>query len=112
MADVEVCGHHIPAGSNVQLVIGAVNRAPAKFDHPNEIDLAQADHGHLGFGGGIHRCLGSHLARRELRLVLEEFHRRIPDYRLAADAKPLVKWPSGTLHLTSLPLVFTPRRSA
>jgi cytochrome P450 len=112
MADVEVCGHHIPAGSHVQLVIAAANRDPTKFDHPDQIDLEQSDRGHLGFGGGIHRCLGSHLARRELRLVLEEFHKRIPDYQLAPGANPEVRWPSGTLHLTSLPLVFTPRRSA
>ena len=58
----------------------------------------------LGFGGGIHRCLGSHLARRELRLTIEEFHARIPDYTLAGP--PTVMWPSGTIHLSSLPLTF------
>jgi cytochrome P450 len=40
---------------------------------------------HLAFGGGVHRCLGSHLARRELRIALREWHRRIPDYGLASE---------------------------
>jgi cytochrome P450 len=104
--DIEIGGRRIPAGSIVQLVIGAANRDPARFECPNDIDLEQADRGHLAFGGGIHRCLGSHLARRELRLVVEEFHKRIPDYQVAPGAQPEVQWPAGTLHLTSLPLVF------
>ncbi len=108
MTDVDVCGHRIPAGTIVQLAIAAANRDPSRFDNPNEIDLDQADRGHLAFGGGIHRCLGSHLARRELRLVVEEFHKRIPDYDLAPGCHPEVPWPSGTLHLTSVPLVFAP----
>jgi len=108
MEDVEVCGQRIPAGTIVQLSVGAANRDPLRFAHPDEIDLDQADRGHLSFGGGIHRCLGSHLARRELRLVVEEFHKRIPDYEMAPGAEPRVTWPAGTLHLQSLPLVFTP----
>jgi cytochrome P450 len=111
MEDVEVCGRRIPAGTIVQLAIGAANRDPSRFAQPNQIDLDQADRGHLAFGGGIHRCLGSHLARRELRLVVEEFHKRIPDYAVAPGADPKVQWPSGTLHLESLPLVFAPSPS-
>lgn len=107
-ADVEVCGVRIPAGSPVMLCLGTANREPSRFRSANEIDLDQADRGHLSFGGGIHRCLGSHLARRELRLVVEEFHRLIPDYELAPGAQPRIVWPSGTFHLESLPLVFPP----
>ena len=105
--EVEVAGVRIPAGKLVNIVVGAANRDPARFSSPNEINLESSDRGHFGFGGGIHRCLGSHLARRELRLALEEFHKRIPDYELAVGADPVVVWPSGTLHLTDLPLVFT-----
>jgi cytochrome P450 len=108
-ADVEVCGTHIPAGSNVSLCLATANRDTSRFTVPNEIHLGQADHGHLSFGGGIHRCLGSHLARRELRLVVEEWHKLIPEYDLAPGSEPSVVWPSGTLHLGSLPLVFPPR---
>jgi cytochrome P450 len=104
--DVELCGKTIPGGAMCFLMLGTANRDEARFANPNEIDLAHADSGHLGFGGGIHRCLGSHLARRELRLVVEEFHRVIPEYAVAEGAVPEIVWPSGTLHLRSLPLVF------
>jgi len=104
--DVDVCGTRIPAGAQVALCLATANREPGWFAQPDEIGLDQADGGHLAFGGGIHRCLGSHLARRELRLVVEEFHKLIPDYEVAPGSDPQVAWPSGTLHLTSLPLVF------
>jgi cytochrome P450 len=101
-SDVAVCGVTIPANSRVHLVLGTANRD----GRPDEVDLETADQGHLAFGGGIHRCLGSHLARRELRLVVEEFLRVIPEFELAAGAEPHVVWPSGTLHLASVPLTF------
>jgi cytochrome P450 len=101
--DVEVAGTLIPAGSHVALVLGTANREGPHSASPHTIDL-DARVTHLGFGGGIHRCLGSHLARRELRLTIEEFHARIPDYTLAGT--PTVRWPSGTIHLSSLPLKF------
>ncbi|WP_319453535.1 MULTISPECIES: cytochrome P450 [unclassified Mycobacterium] len=101
--DVEVAGTLIPAGSHVALLLGTANREGPHSADLHTIDLA-ARATHLGFGGGIHRCLGSHLARRELRLTIEEFHARIPDYTLAGT--PSVRWPSSTIHLTSLPLQF------
>jgi cytochrome P450 len=102
-ADVEIAGTVIPAGSRVALVLSTANREGPHSASPHAIDLG-ARATHLGFGSGIHRCLGSHLARRELRLTIEEFHARIPHYSLAG--APTVKWPSGTIHLTSLPLEF------
>jgi cytochrome P450 len=104
--DVEVLGHLIPEGSHVFLCLGTANRDAEKFPVPDDIDPAQADNGHWAFGGGIHRCLGSHLARRELRLVVEEFLAAIPDFELEFGPRPTVVWPSGTLHLETLPLVF------
>jgi cytochrome P450 len=104
--DVEVLGHLIPEGSDVFLCLGTANRDPEKFAVPDDIDPAQSDNGHWAFGGGIHRCLGSHLARRELRLVVEEFLAAIPDFELAPGTQPAIVWPSGTLHLETLPLVF------
>jgi cytochrome P450 len=105
--DVEVAGTVIPAGAHVALVLGTANRECPHATYPHGIDLAQRRSTHVAFGGGIHRCLGSHLARRELRLTIEEFHARITDYELAGT--PTVMWPSGTVHLTSLPLRFSPR---
>jgi len=104
--DVEVCGVHIPAGSPTILFLATANREAGRYEHPDDIDLAQADRGHVTFGGGIHRCLGSHLARREIRLVVEEFHKLIPEYEVAPGFEPRAVWPSSTLHLASLPLVF------
>ena len=101
--DVEVAGTLIPAGSHVALLLGTANREGPHSASPHTVDLGTRVT-HLGFGGGIHRCLGSHLARRELRLTIEEFHARIPHYTLAGS--PSVRWPSGTIHLSSLPLTF------
>jgi len=101
-ADVEVEGVLIPANSQVMLMLFTANR---EGPNAHRMDLT-AKATHLGFGGGIHRCLGSHLARRELRLTIEEFHARIPDYRQAGEATVL--WPAGTFGLESLPLEFEP----
>ncbi|MCV7174228.1 cytochrome P450 [Mycolicibacterium sphagni] len=104
-ADVEVDGVMIPANSAVMLMLCTANREGPNAHIANEMDLT-AKSTHLGFGGGVHRCLGSHLARRELRLTIEEFHARIPDYRQAGEATTL--WPAGTFGLESLPLEFDP----
>jgi cytochrome P450 len=107
--EVEVCGVTIPAEARVFVVLATANRESARGAHPDEIDLSKGGRAHLSFGSGIHRCLGSHLARRELRLTVEEFHARIPDYQIADGVRPRIAWPAGTLHLESLPLTFTPR---
>jgi len=105
--DVEVCGVLIPANSAVMLCLATANRG-AEREHPDDVDLEHVKEGHFSFGGGIHRCLGAHLARREIRLVIEEFHKLIPDYEVTPGAEPSVVWPSSTLHLASLPLTFPP----
>ncbi len=81
--DCEVGGVQLHAGDHVTLLIGASNLDPAQFADPELADFAREANRHLAFGGGPHRCLGSHLARLELRVAIEELHRRIPDYRVA-----------------------------
>jgi cytochrome P450 len=81
----------------------AANRDEEQFPNPNEIDYDRAPNRHLGFGLGPHRCLGIHLARRELRIALQVFHRRLPDYRLDPDHKAVAF--GGMKGLASLPLV-------
>jgi cytochrome P450 len=81
----------------------AANRDAEEFPNPNEIDYARSPNRHLGFGLGPHRCLGIHLARRELRIGLQAFHRRLPDYRLDP-ARRAVAF-GGMKGLASLPLV-------
>jgi cytochrome P450 len=61
-------------------VIGAANVDDAEFPAAGELRWDREVNRHLAFGGGIHRCLGSHLARLELRVALQEWHRRIPEY--------------------------------
>ena len=59
---------------------------------------------HLAFGGGPHRCLGSHLARLELQVALEEFHRRIPEYAIADGAE--IHFSPGIRQAERLPITF------
>jgi cytochrome P450 len=106
--DVELGGHTIPAGSQVQIAIAVANRDPAEHAKPDEIDLRRQER-HYAFGGGPHRCLGSHLARMEMREVLAEWHSRIPEYELAPGFTPRVEWPTGLVGLDTLSLVFPPR---
>ncbi len=82
VADTEVAGCPVKAGTLMMASIGAANVDPAQFGDPMTVRFDRASNPHIGFGGGVHRCLGSHLARRELRVMLREWHKRIPDYSL------------------------------
>jgi cytochrome P450 len=81
--DVEMSGVKLLAGDGAILLIGAANADTEEFDDASAVRFDRERNRHLAFGGGAHRCLGSHLARLELTVALEEFHRRIPDYELA-----------------------------
>jgi cytochrome P450 len=82
--DVEVGGCPVKAGEMVMLPLVVTNRDPARYENPLEVDLTRTTSNHIAFGSGPHRCLGSHLARLELTIAIEEWHKRIPDYRIAA----------------------------
>jgi cytochrome P450 len=84
-ADVEIGGKTIRAGDMVMVMYGAAGRDPEQFPDPYRIDFRRQPNRHFGFGGGIHRCAGSHLARMELRVAMEEIHTRMPRYALAPD---------------------------
>jgi cytochrome P450 len=102
--DYEIGGVQLRAGDHATLLIGAGNADPDEFGDAELADFARESNRHLAFGGGPHRCLGSHLARLELRVALEELHRRIPDYRLAPDAT--VDLSPAIRQAASLPLVW------
>lgn len=104
MKDTEVLGCPMKAGDMVNFALAAATRDEAIFENGTEVDITRTPNNHIAFGAGPHRCLGSHLARRELRIALEEWHRRIPEYRLAPDAE-LVET-GGQLGLTTLPLEY------
>lgn len=102
---VTVAGVTLPAGADVRLCIGAINRDDTDEHSINDLVLDGKLHKHWGFGGGPHRCLGSHLARMELKLVVTEWLARIPDFRLAPGYVPEITWPSPTCTLPRLPLL-------
>ena len=81
--DHSVGEHPVAAGHLVMANLSSANLDPEQYPDPLEVRFDRDVNSHLAFGGGIHRCLGSHLARRELRLALREWHRRIPEYSLA-----------------------------
>ena len=103
--DVELAGQTIPAGSYVMVTIAVASRDPAEHPDPDTIDFQRQER-NLAFGVGPHRCLGSHLARMEMRVALTEWHRRIPEYELAPGVTPRVRWPAGVVGIDSLPLVW------
>jgi cytochrome P450 len=81
--DVLLAGHTIRAGETVTISLPAVNRDPSRFADPNRLDITRSAGSHLGFGHGIHQCLGQQLARIEMRLAYPALLRRFPSLRLA-----------------------------
>ncbi|MFC1418012.1 cytochrome P450 family protein [Streptacidiphilus cavernicola] len=98
-------GVHIPAGAPVLVAPGAANRDPLRFASPDRLDLTRDASGQLGFGHGIHRCLGAPLARAEGEIALRALLARFPGLRLAVPADQLA-WRRTRLMrgLVSLPL--------
>jgi cytochrome P450 len=104
MADIEIQGCPMKTGDMVNIPLNAATRDEAAFANATTVDITRKPNNHIGFGAGPHRCLGSHLARQELRIALEEWHARMPNYRLAPDAQMLES--GSQLGLESLPLVW------
>jgi len=92
--DVALSGHSIEAGQKVQIWEGSANRDPAVFDNADEFDIARKPNPHLGFGQGVHYCLGANLARLELRVLYEELLSRFATVRVA---RP-VEWTRSNRH--------------
>jgi cytochrome P450 len=109
LQDTEVGGCPIGKGERISPLLGAANTDPAEFPDPDVVDFARNPNRHRAFGGGPHRCLGSHLARVELRVALREFHRRIPNYEIPAGTE--LKYTSALRSVESLPLTFPPATS-
>ena len=93
--DLDFHGHQLKVGEWVLLPFPAANRDPAAFDRPDEVVIDRAENRHAAFGLGIHRCLGSNLARLELRVALEEFLARVPEFELADPTGNDVVWSVG-----------------
>ena len=103
----EMHGVAMEPGDHVMLMLGAADTDPSEFGvDADAADLDREQNRHLAFGGGPHRCLGSNLARLELRIALEELHRRVPDYTVPDDAE--LAYSPGIREIEHLPLEFTP----
>jgi cytochrome P450 len=104
--DAEVEGCPISAGEHVMAIIGAANVDESEVPDAGAVRWDRDVNRHLAFGGGIHRCLGSHLARLELRVALREWHRRIPDYGVRPGAE--LVYTAGIRTLETFPMVLRP----
>jgi cytochrome P450 len=101
--DVDFHGCPMKKGDVLWVGFGQANNDPRKFEQPEEFRLDRVNAGnHLAFGAGPHRCLGMHLARHELVIAIEEWHKRIPDYELVPGVDLHER--GGQLLLESLPL--------
>ncbi|ASM79010.1 cytochrome P450 [Vitreoscilla filiformis] len=94
MKDVSLHGQTMKQGDFVCLAYGSGNRDERQFPNPEVYDITRKPRGHLGFGGGVHACLGTAIARMAVKIAFEEFHRVVPDYRRVADQ--LAWMPSST----------------
>ena len=107
-ADFELDGVEVKAGDELRVVWAVADMDPDVFPEPTTVDFERANNRHIAFASGFHRCLGSHLARLELRVALETLHRRIPDYRPDPDQAPGYLNTTVVRCVDPLPLVFTP----
>ncbi len=107
--DTELAGVGIEKGADVALLLGSANRDERKYENPEQFDIFRASRQSVGFGFGVHVCLGMHLARMETRVAMNTIFDRLPDLRLAAA-------PDQDLHIKgmafrspiALPVAFTP----
>ncbi|HTX97888.1 MAG TPA: cytochrome P450 [Mycobacterium sp.] len=84
-ADVEICGKTIPADAQIGMCMGSANRDESRWTDPNTFDICRSRQAHIAFAGGIHMCLGMHLARLETRVMLNSLFDRIGDLTFVPD---------------------------
>ena len=100
---VQFSGHTVPSCETIMMIIGAANRDPTVFDDPDRLDLARHPNKHLGFGHGIHFCLGAPLARLEANIAFRAIARRLPNMQLTTDE---IRWrpTAGIRSVEAVPL--------
>ena len=101
---VAIAGQPIAVGDQVAMLFGSAQRDPRRFDHPDRFDVARGDPTHIGFGGGIHFCVGAPLARHELAVALADLVASFPDIEL--DAEPVYHSTFVIRGLTELRLTY------
>lgn len=85
--DVVIAGQSMRRGEEVAMLFGSAQRDPRRFTDPDRFDVGRGDQAHIGFGGGVHFCVGAPLARQELTVSLDRLVRRCPDLALAEEPK-------------------------
>lgn len=102
--DSEIGGCPVPKGRVVSVMLGSANTDERAWDDVDNVDFDRPANRHIAFGGGAHRCLGSHLARMELRVALDEWHRAVPEYRLRDGVE--LRYSQGLRAVENLELVW------
>jgi cytochrome P450/ferredoxin-NADP reductase len=100
--DSDIAGHMIPAGKRVIVIYASANRDDRKFSDPDRFDVTRDVHDHLGFGQGVHMCMGMHLARREIILLLEALRRRVERFELLSE--PIVAMNNTIRAFANMPI--------
>ena len=82
LEDTELAGYKLKKGQTIGLLLGAANHDDAKYKNPELIDFERGGTGHVGFGAGIHFCIGAPLARLEMQIAMNVLFERLPDLKL------------------------------
>jgi cytochrome P450 len=108
--DAEFYGVQLKQGDMVYALVSGANRDPRAYERADEFVLDRKRNNHMGFANGPHRCLGMHLARRELQIAVQEWLRVIPDFHIATGEELIERGGGSMMTLTRLPLVWEATR--
>jgi cytochrome P450 len=103
--DYELHGIKMKKGDKVTCILPAANYDPSVFENPREVNFHRPRKPTLAFTAGVHSCMGAHLARLEIKISIQEFLRRIPDFQLKPGTK-IEYWPGGVIGPKVLPLIW------
>jgi cytochrome P450 len=101
--DYELRGVRMKKGDKITSILPSANYDPAAFENPKDVNFRRKRKPNLAFAGGVHSCMGAHLARLEMKICITEFLRRIPDFSLK-EATKIEYWPGGVVGPKSVPL--------
>ncbi|HUS61629.1 MAG TPA: cytochrome P450, partial [Acidimicrobiales bacterium] len=103
VVDTELAGCPIQQGDHVMAVLGSANTDEEALADADHVRFDRDGNRHLAFGGGVHRCLGIHLARLELRVAVREWHGRLPEYSVKPGVE--LEYTEGIRSLDTFPMV-------
>jgi cytochrome P450 len=103
--DCELRGVKMKKGDKVTCILPAANFDADIFENPREVNFHRPRKPILSFAGGVHSCMGAHLARLEMKVCITEFLRRIPDFQVK-DGAEIEYWPGGVIGPKLLPLTW------